>query len=191
MLERLKMREAQRESSVVFGACSMLALLPERDLDLLDLPVEMRTAIAKIRRQDDYAGVGVAYFVTCASNAASTSVDKTVMGQIMGVASSCILQGKVPTKAVFDKNDVLTDSSTFSTLMDWIKADGPASGMLQGDAWLENVDALVTYVEQYNRDLSSSSSLLKFGSEGNNESGLINDMKKGVQSILDQIDVKK
>lgn len=172
MLDLLERRRADRQAAVVHFICCVLATFPNEDLDLIEMGPKLRSAVMTMRRQDDYVGSAAAYFAMAVANHDTTTVDKTVAGQIMGVAASCILQGKVPTKEVLDGEDVLTNTSVFADIMNWVSASGPPSGSLQGDAWLEASYGLLGYIEQYNRNLENKTySPIKFGTDNDDERG--------------------
>jgi hypothetical protein len=76
---------------------------------------------------------------------------------------------KVLTKRVFDDADVLTNTSVWGDIRDMFDSSNGVAALI-GDAYYEQVDALVKYTEQYDRNIEDGRVQYVKGGEGENES---------------------
>jgi len=159
----------QRKAAVYHSVVCLLAALPDADVELLDLPGELLGAIMEARAGDDSLGVAAAYAGAALSNADLTPQDQLVVGQVLVVAGARILRGGVATVSVYDAADVTQNQTVFENLTDWIKGT-PAVTALVGDAWMENVEATLKYIEQYDRNVKDAAiRYTRSGEEGEKE----------------------
>lgn len=170
MADYRTLRDEERQAAAYHAGMCVLSVFDDNVLDLLNVGPTVRAYIQKVRaREDDYVGVGVAYFGLMVSNYDLTEQDRLVASQCLAVASSCILDNKVATKLAYDDEDVLTNVNVLSELKAWMnKVDAPT--VLTGDALMEQGLSLVTFMEQYNREVLDKSRSFTKGGVNDDES---------------------
>lgn len=141
-----------KQAACYEAAICILSILREEDLDLLELSSSTRVAIREARTDDDFVGKGVAGFLTHLGSFPLTYQDRVVAVQAMGVGCHAILKGSSVTKYLFDRDNILQALPLFKQISA-ISPDDPAVGALRGDAFDENMEATMTYISQYNRDI--------------------------------------
>lgn len=145
-------RDVSRQAAVYWAMICFFAAMSDADLALLELDGDIRSNIAKARSSDDFLGIAAAYAGSMLSNSDMTEQDRLVVGQALAIAGSRTLSGGVATKTVYDEANITENQTVWGNFLDWIGTT-PKVTRLYGDAWWENVESIVKYTEQYNRDI--------------------------------------
>lgn len=156
MQDYLKLRKDNRRASAVFGAVSILTVIPDEILDLLNIPSTLRSQINDLRSEDDTDGMAAAMFAFFMSNSDMTEQDRLVVGQILTVAGGDILNKHVVTKYRLDSEDVLTNVDNFKAIA-LMFTESSQTERIIGDSMYEELERLANYIEQYDRGVKDKS----------------------------------
>lgn len=167
-MDYLKIRKNNRRASAVYFAIAYLCLVPDEILDLMDLPASLRSQINEIKAEDDSYGMGAAAFAFFASNADLTDQDRLVVGQLSALAGCDILNKHVITKHRMDGEDVLTNVTNFKAISGYF-TESDVNERVVGDGMYEEIERIIPYIEQYDRNVKDKAHSWFKGTAGDNE----------------------
>lgn len=150
------MRKDLRRAFAQDGLISALAIWPDEILDTISLNSEVLSMISDARAGDDTFGKATAMIAFILSNADLTEQDRLVVGQILGVAASDIMNKTIVTKNRLDSEDVLTNVTVFQDIKSAFTASDSVTHFV-GDAVMEECERIIPYIEQYDRSVKDKS----------------------------------